>query len=196
MLAVLRGLVTACVTLAACSSPRPSTAPREPPDAATVSVELGTPGGDDGLTFVPFESGQVLNLETFGQGGTHVLLGARTRGFGIRAFAAFSLEDLDTGNTLLAPAPTRPQLFYCHDDVCDLLPVTMMAGGLTRTDEEREGLPIAVHVEVQDDEDPTVTAAATQDAVLSTKDLNLGGAPTRAPGEAGSTAGGAGGAGP
>src|SRR4051812_26378300 len=58
---LLRSFVTGLVALAACSSP-PATHHGPPPTDA-VSVELGTTGGDDGLTFVPFASGQVLKLE-------------------------------------------------------------------------------------------------------------------------------------
>jgi hypothetical protein len=160
--------------LLGCSSQR---APRQTvPDAApdAPSVALGMPGGDDGLEFFPFGADQVLNLETFGQGGTHVSLAARTRGFGKRAYAAFSVENLETGVTLVMPAPTRPQLFYCHEDVCDLLPVTMMMGGIAAPDAERNDLPITVTVEVHTDEG--VAASASEDARLSTADLGVAGA--------------------
>jgi len=48
-------------------------------DASDASGEvlLGVPGGSDGLSFEPFVDGMELRLETFGQGGTHVLLGVR-----------------------------------------------------------------------------------------------------------------------
>ena len=91
------------LALGACSGAHDKATPAPPPLPSPVSVVLGTPGGDDGITFVPFEPGQVLQLQTFGQGGTHVLLAARTQGFGIRAFAAFTLTDLNTGNQLTAP---------------------------------------------------------------------------------------------
>lgn len=143
------------------------------PPPAGPSVEVGVPGGDDGLDFVPFAEDQVLRLETFGQGGTHVLLAARTRGFGKRAYAAFSVENQLSGNTLVAPAPTRPQLFYCHEDVCDLVPVTMMMGGIAE-DAERDGLPVGVSVEVHTDDG--VGASDTRDAHLSTEDLRTAGA--------------------
>lgn len=167
------GLLALALALAGCSGhDGPSQGvPRPPPDGPT--VELGVPGGDDGLDFVPFARDQVLKLETFGQGGTHVLLAARTRGFGKRAYAAFSVENQLTGNTLEAPAPTRPQLFYCHEDVCDLVPVTMMMGGIAE-DAERDGLPIGVSVEVHTDDG--LAASDSRDAHLSTEDLGTAGA--------------------
>jgi hypothetical protein len=164
-------LITVLLGCSSHDGPRqsvPDAAPGEP------SVELGMPGGDDGLEFIPFEADQVLNLETFGQGGTHVSLAARTRGFGKRAYAAFSVENLETGVTLVMPAPTRPQLFYCHEDVCDLLPVTMMMGGIAAPDADRNDLPITVTVEVHSDAD--VSASASHDARLSTRDLGVAGA--------------------
>jgi hypothetical protein len=140
-----------------------------PPAPADYSVQIGMPGGSDGLEFVPFDADQVLDLHTFGQGGTHVLLAARTTGFGIRAFATFTVTNLTTGNALVSPAPTRPQLFYCHDDVCDLVPVTMMMGGIAGPGDDRDGLPIDVAVEVHDDAGHSVTDSA--DATLSTREL-------------------------
>jgi hypothetical protein len=177
--------LTALLLTSACTTSH-AEPPAEPP-APGPSVELGTPGGVDGLEFVPFGPDPVLKLETFGQGGTHVLLAARTRGFGIRAYAAFSLTNLDSGAELVAPAPTRPQLFYCHDDVCDLLPVTMMAGGIAGPDEERDGLPVSVGVDVHDD--AGLAASDTQHATLSTEDLGL---PSRDGGEAGGAGDGGG----
>ena len=52
------------------------------------------------------------------------------------------------------------------------MPVTIMAGGLTTPDEEREGLPIEISVNVRDDTSD-LTASASENAVLSTADLGL-----------------------
>jgi len=90
------------------------------------SVELGVPGGADSLDFAPLEEGAVLPLETFGQGGTHVLLGVRCMGFGQRAFVALRVRNLVDGTELEAPAPARPQLLFCEGEVCDLVPITVM----------------------------------------------------------------------
>jgi hypothetical protein len=132
-------------------------------------VQLGVPGGSDGLSFEPFVDGMELRLETFGQGGTHVLLGVRCIGFGSRAFVSITLRDSNTGTEIVAPAPARPQLLFCDGDNCDLVPITVMAGGLTQTNEERNGLPIAISVEVHNQ--AGVTGSATATAVLSTADL-------------------------
>src|SRR4051812_23423903 len=79
-------------------------------------VELGVPGGPDALDFAPLEDGAVLRLETFGQGGTHVLLGVRCVGFGQRAFVSLRVQNLVTGTELVAPAPAHPQLLFCEGD--------------------------------------------------------------------------------
>jgi hypothetical protein len=132
-------------------------------------VQLGVPGGSDGLSFEPFTDGMELRLETFGQGGTHVLLGVRCIGFGSRAFVSVTLLDSNTGNEIIAPAPARPQLLFCDGDHCDLVPITVMAGGLTQTDEERNGLPIQVSTEVHNQ--AGVSGVDSHSAVLSTADL-------------------------
>lgn len=143
--------------LGACSSghshePPPSGQPDPAPEPAT-NVELGVPGGPDGLDFAPLDADAELDLHTFGQGGTHVLLGVRTVGFGIRAYVGFTLTDETGGHEIDAPPPVRPQLFACDDagDVCDLVPVTIMTGGLFGPDETRSGLPVLIHVNASTD---------------------------------------------
>jgi len=160
-------------TLGACSSSgshgaAPDTPPA--PDAGpTTRVELGVPGGPDGLDFAPLATDAELDLHTFGQGGTHVLLGVRTVGFGIRAYVGFTLTDETGGHAIDAPPPVRPQLFACDDagSVCDLVPVTIMTGGLFGPDETRSGLPVVIDVhaytdagETGDDEREVMVSAA------------------------------------
>jgi hypothetical protein len=146
------------------------------PDAGEVPesarVELGVPSGEDGLDFAAIEDGAVLKLQTFGQGGTHVFLGVRCLGFGNRAFVGFRLTNLTNGREILAPPPVRPQLLYCHEDdeeTCDLVPVTVMTGGLTDPDEERHDLPIRIDVDVSNVDGET--GAASREVRLSTEDL-------------------------
>jgi hypothetical protein len=137
-----------------------------------VRVEVGVPGGTDGLDFVPLEGGEELRLKTFGQGGTHVYLGVRCIGFGNRAFVGFKLTNTLTGSYVVAPPPTRPQLLYCIDAdnrVCDLVPATVMTGGLTAPEEERDGLVVAIDVDVSNTAGSAATATA--EVVLSTADL-------------------------
>ena len=135
----------------------------------SAEVQLGVPGGSDGLSFVPLENGAVLRLETFGQGGVHVLLGVRCIGFGSRAFVSVTLKNSTSGTELVAPAPARPQLLFCEGENCDLVPITVMAGGLTQSDAERDGLPIEISTEVHNQAGVSGTAHRT--AVLSTADL-------------------------
>lgn len=135
----------------------------------TAEVQLGVPGGSDGLSFMPMAEGMELRLETFGQGGVHVLLGVRCIGFGSRAFVSIALKNENSGVELVAPAPARPQLLFCEGDDCDLVPITVMAGGLTQSNDERDGLPIQISAEVHNQAGVSGTAVRT--AVLSTADL-------------------------
>ena len=139
-------------------------------DAAAVGqVELGVPSGPDSLDFAPLEDGAVLPLETFGQGGTHVLLGVRCVGFGQRAFVSLRVQNLRDGTELVAPAPARPQLLFCDGDVCDLVPITMMMSGIAQSDAERDGLELEISAEVHNQAGVTGTDSAR--ATLSTADL-------------------------
>ena len=141
-----------------------------PAEEPQVAVDIGVPAGDDGLDFESLPKGGVLRLQTFGQGGTHVLLGVRTIGFGTRAFVAMSLRNLETNAEVIAPAPVRPQLFFCNDEgVCDLVPLLVMTAGLTETDAERDGALIEVRADVHNADGTRGSAA--REAVLSTEDL-------------------------
>jgi len=135
----------------------------------TGEVELGVPGGPDGLDFMPLEEGAVLNLETFGQGGTHVLLGVRCIGFGARAFVELRAKNLLNGTELVAPAPARPQLLFCEGELCDLVPVTLMMGGIAPIDAERDGLAIQLTANVHNA--AGVSGTDSRQALLSTQDL-------------------------
>jgi hypothetical protein len=152
-----------------CASPDPSDEHEEEREGEP-SVEIGVPSGDDGLDFAPLEPGAELRLQTFGQGGTHVFLGVRCIGFGTRAYVTIRLRNLSSGIEITSPAPPRPQLLYCNDEgVCDLVPMTVMTGGLTEMTEERDGLRIEVAAEVHNDAGAQATDAV--EAVLSTADL-------------------------
>jgi hypothetical protein len=132
-------------------------------------VELGIPAGPDALDFATLEDGTVLPLETFGQGGTHVLLGVRAIGFGARAFVSLRVQNLKEGTELVAPAPARPQLLFCEGDVCDLVPITMMMGGIAANDADRDGLAIEITAEVHNV--AGLAGQASRHATLSTSDL-------------------------
>jgi hypothetical protein len=154
------------------SSREPAPVDAGPPDAepVPVSVEIGVPGGADGLEFAPLAAGGELRLQSFGQGGTHVFLAVRCIGFGSRAFVSLTLTNELTQVQVFSPTPVRPQLLYCREPtVCDLVPILAMTGGLTEPDVERDGLAIQVAVEVHNQ--AGLSASATQEAVLSTADL-------------------------
>ena len=141
-------------------------------EAAVVApeVEVGVPAGEDGLGFAALEPNQELRLQTFGQGGTHLMLGVRARGFGNRAFVTITLRNLETDAEAISPPPARPQLFWCHDDGnCDLVPLLAMTAGLVPAGESAEGLEIEVTAHVQNEDG--VEAEASGRASLSTKDL-------------------------
>jgi hypothetical protein len=83
-----------------------------------------------------------------------------------------TLRNLKTNAEVIAPAPVRPQLFFCDDeDVCDLVPLLVMTAGLTESDSERDGARIEVRADVRDDLDDGFYAYATREALLSTADL-------------------------
>jgi hypothetical protein len=134
------------------------------------SVELGEPGGQDDLDFLPLVDGAELRLQTFGQGGTHVLVAVRCHGFGSRAFISATLRNLITDVEVVEPAPARPQLLYCGDDgVCDLVPYLVHASGLTETDEERDGLHVLLTATARNE--AGAVAEGSVEVVLSTADL-------------------------
>jgi hypothetical protein len=135
-----------------------------------VSVELGKPGGEDDLDFLPLADGAELRLQTFGQGGTHVVIAVRCRGFGSRAFVSATLRNLVTGVEVEELAPARPQLLYCgEDDVCDLVPYLVHASGLTSTDDERDGLHALLTARARNESG--AIAEGSVEVVLSTADL-------------------------
>jgi hypothetical protein len=139
-------------------------------DAANVSVEIGLPAGDDGLEFAPLAPDGELRLESFGQGGIHVLLAVRCIGFGNRAFVSITVTNLLTGAKVVSPAPSRPQLLLCRDaEVCDLVPVLVMVGAIAANGTERNGLHVRVTAEVHNSEG--AASSASQEGVLSTADL-------------------------
>ena len=134
------------------------------------SVELGEPGGEDDLDFLPLVDGAELRLQTFGQGGTHVLVAVRCHGFGSRAFISATLRNLVTDVEVEEPAPARPQLLYCgDDDGCDLVPSLVHASGLTDTDEERDGLHVLLTAKARNE--AGAVAEGSVEVVLSTADL-------------------------
>jgi len=138
--------------------------------SAEVWVDVGLPGGADGLEFVPLEPGAAIPLETFGQGGTHALLAVRASGLGNRAFVGVTITNAATGDAVNAPPGPSPRLLLCRSpDVCDLLPLLVMTGGLVPPGTDRDGLTVRVQVDVENLEG--ASASVERDAVLSTARL-------------------------
>jgi hypothetical protein len=138
--------------------------------ASNVSVEIGLPAGDDGLSFAPLAPQGELRLESFGQGGIHVLLAIRCIGFGHRAFVSITVTNLVTGAQVVSPAPPSPQLLLCRDaEVCDLVPVLVMVGAIAPPDSERNSLHVRVTADVHNSDG--AASSASQEGVLSTVDL-------------------------
>jgi hypothetical protein len=133
-------------------------------------VDIGLPGGEDGLEFVRLEPGAAIPLETFGQGGTHALLAVRTSGLGNRAFVGVTITNAATGDAVSAPPGPSPRLLICRSaDACDLLPLLVMTGGLVPPGTDRDGLNVRLRVEAAS---PDGTSASVErDAVLSTAKL-------------------------
>ena len=138
--------------------------------AVSVSVELGVPGGADGLDFIPMADGDVLKLQTFGQGGTHVIVGVRCTGFGSRAFVSAIMHNDVTGVEVEEAPPARPQLLYCDDQGwCDLVPYLVHASGIAPTDAEKDGLHVKLTAKVSSVSG--LEAESSREVVLSTADL-------------------------
>lgn len=175
MAGVHRALALAALALlpvAGCGSSHADDAsPESGVDAAQVSVQVGIPAGEDGLSFAPLEPNGELRLESFGQGGIHVLLAVRCVGFGNRAFVGVTVTNLVTGREVVSPPPARPQLLLCRDaNVCDLVPILVMVGAIApEAGAERNGLHVRVTAEVQNS--AGAASSASQEAVLSTADL-------------------------
>lgn len=139
-------------------------------EPAVVRVEIGIPAGDDGLEFAPLSPGGELRLESFGQGGMHVLLAVRCIGFGNRAFVGLAITNLTTGVQVTSPPPVRPQLLLCRDqDVCDLVPLLAVVSGIADPGVDRNGLHVEVEADVRNE--AGLSASASVEAVLSTADL-------------------------
>lgn len=137
-----------------------------------LSVELGLPSGADELSFAPLEDGAELRLQTFGQGGTHIIVGVRCVSFGKRVFVSAELRNLATGALVLEPEPARPQLLYCEDGedgACDLVPYLVHASGLTESDEEKDGLRVLLTARARSETGKQ--AEGSREIVLSTADL-------------------------
>lgn len=140
----------------------------EPTGAALVDV--GLPGGADGLEFVPLEPGGSIALQTFGQGGTHALLAVRATGLGNRAFVSISITNAATGDEVSAPAGASPRLLLCRTpNVCDLLPLLVMTGGLVPAGADRDGLQVRVRVDAWNSDGGA--ASIERNAILSTASL-------------------------
>jgi hypothetical protein len=137
-----------------------------------VSVELGVPGGDDGLSFVPLDEGAELRLQTFGQGGTHLVVGVRCTGCGKRVFVSARLRNLATDIVVAEPEPARPQLLYCadgEDGACELVPYLVHTSGLSETEEEKDGMRVLLTAKARTEAGEE--AEGSREIVLSTADL-------------------------
>jgi hypothetical protein len=138
--------------------------------AVEPGVDIGLPGGADGLEFTKLVPGGGVPLETFGQGGTHALLAVRCTGLGNRAFVSVRIENAATGAAVEAPAGPSPRLLLCREeDVCDLLPLLVMTGGLVLPGEARDGLGVTVRVDASNLDG--LAASVERDAVLTTDGL-------------------------
>ena len=140
------------------------------PAPLIASVDVGLPGGADGLEFVALEPGGNVPLYTFGQGGTHALLAVRCTGLGSAAFVGIEITSSATGDSVSAPAGPSPRLLLCREpEVCDLLPLLVMTGGLVPPGTDRNGL--AVHLHVDASNAAGEAASVDRDAVLTTETL-------------------------
>lgn len=96
---------------------------RQEPQELGVQVEVGLAGESGRSEFLALQQGDALPLQTFGQGGRHVLLAVRTHAHGSRAYIRAGLLNVQSGAEATTEFGARPSLFYCQDpEVCDLVP--------------------------------------------------------------------------
>ncbi len=158
-------LLSLCAS--ACSSAPPDAGSSGP---AQVSVDIGLGGGPDGLEFQHLEPGGAVPLYTFGQGGTHALLGVRCVGLGERAFVAITISNPADGRSVSAPAGQSPRLLACNaDGACDLLPLLVMTGGLVPPGTDRDGLAVRIQADASNLDG--LAASVERDAFLSAASL-------------------------
>lgn len=137
-----------------------------------LNVELGVPAGDDDLSFAPLDDGAEVRLQTFGQGGTHIVVAVRCTSCGKRMFVSAELSNLATGIVVAEPEPARPQLLYCadgEDGACELVPYLVHASGLTESDQEKDGLRALLTAKARTETGEQ--AESSREIVLSTADL-------------------------
>ncbi|MDX2054788.1 MAG: hypothetical protein SFV15_20465 [Polyangiaceae bacterium] len=157
----------ACLLALSCGSVEPGATPVVEPDV--VSVELGIPAGD-GLDFAPIKDGDELYVQTFGQGGTHVLVGVRCLGFGSRAFISAELTNLSTGVQVEEPAPARPQLLYCTEGgPCDLVPYLVHTSGLVPSGVKGAGVHARLRIKARTE--AGLQAEGEREVLLNTSNL-------------------------
>jgi hypothetical protein len=163
-------LAVLALILGGCSDDSPEGPSEKPPPAMTPSVEIGTAGGDDGLQFVPLEPGGTLYIETFGQGGTHVIFSIRCRGLSERAFINITITNLESGVQVSTPMSARPQLLSCQDEwTCERTPLLVMMGGIAEPGQDRHGLGVRVEAEAHNQAGDR--AEAEIEGVLNTERL-------------------------
>ena len=166
VLLLVAGLAGCCSSAHQPSLGRADSGAHDAGKALARAVEIGTPDPKTGLDFVPLMQGGDIALETFGQGGTHATVAIRCIGFGSRAFVDVVVENIGTGDQVMTVPSVRPQLLLCRDkamQICDLLPVHVMTGGLADPT-QKDGLEVRVTGTVHDDAGHM--ASASQEGVL------------------------------
>jgi hypothetical protein len=77
-----------------------------------------------------------------------------------------SIRNAATGAEVTAPAGASPRLLLCREpNLCDLLPLLVMTGGLVLPGEARDGLAVVVHVEASNTDG--ASASVEREAVLT-----------------------------
>jgi hypothetical protein len=161
--------LTAALAASACSGSEADGGAPVPEDSAP-AIEIGVAGGESGLEFVPLEPEGTLYIETFGQGGTHVIFSIRCHGLSERAFVNLTITNLSTGVQVSTPPSARPQLLACIDErTCDRTPFLAMMGGITEPGVDRHGLRVRVEAEAHNQAGGR--AETEIEAVLSTERL-------------------------
>lgn len=129
-------------------------------------VDVGLAGGDGSLEFLALAPGAEVPLETFGQGGRHVLLAVRTYGQGPRVYIRAALINSATGAQASTPFGARPSLLRCDENGnCDLAPFVLPVGAAAYDGLTSQGLPVQLRVDTETPEG--LSASVIRDVLLT-----------------------------
>ena len=131
------------------------------------AVEVGIPHPDGATNpdfeqvFFPLAEGDVVPVETFGQGGYHISVGVRCHHLGNAVFIDVEVINPATGASVEVSRTPQPRLIACNDDetLCERLPIFVTLGGLASLD-ELDGLEVEIRADVESEQGKKASGTA------------------------------------